>query len=285
MPTSVPSSGPTAADFPFVIAGMLELVEDVPRMVGMNITVMMQMSRTDPIGSICIDGFPEGSYVTYLLHTGVLETFNATAVATEVCIDDGNTTQLLDSLESLEITAPMESDEEFVLDVEVTADTNKTHIIDSAMVNVTVLSVADRPSVDALMQLDVDENGFEVFFVSVNSSSDNEDSDNSECVFVRFTVLRDGTGPIGTLSQESSLLGVTFTQDATDDAVYYVNATGANPTEREALLDLFLDDPTNGVRFTPRPTGTGTGGGLDTQYEIDMTTIAVVIISDCERSS
>ena len=125
-------------------------------------------------------------------------------------------------------------------------------------------------------------------------------------------MLRDGTGPIGTLSQESSFPGVTFTQDATDDAVYYVNATGANPTEREALLDLFLDDPTNGVRFTPRPTliGTfpsgiiveavseekfdnapddssadGTGGDLDTQYEIDMTTIAVVIISDCERSS
>ena len=73
-------------------------------------------------------------------------------------------------------------------------------------------------------------------------------------------MLRDGTGPIGTLSQESSLLGVTFTQDATDDAVYYVNATGANPTEREALLDLFLDDPANGVRFTPRPTLTGTGG-------------------------
>ena len=61
-------------------------------------------------------------------------------------------------------------------------------------------------------------------------------------------MLRNGTDPIGTLSQESSFPGVTFTQDAADDAVYYVNATGANPTEREALLDLFLDDPTNGVR-------------------------------------
>ena len=48
---------------------MLQLVEDVPKMVGMVITVMMQMFRTDPIGSMCIDGFPESSYVTYLLDT------------------------------------------------------------------------------------------------------------------------------------------------------------------------------------------------------------------------
>ena len=129
-------------------------------MVGMDITVMMQMFRTDPIGSICIDGFPEGSYVTYLLHTGVLETFSATATTTEACIDDRNTTELLDSLESLNITAPMESDEEFVLNVTVTADTNKTLTVGSAMVNVTVLAVADRPSVDALMQLDVDGSRF-----------------------------------------------------------------------------------------------------------------------------
>ena len=71
-----------------------------------------------------------------------LETFSATATTAEACIDDRNTTQLLDSLESLNITAPMKSDEEFVLNVTVTAGTNKTLTVGSAMVNVTVL--ADR---------------------------------------------------------------------------------------------------------------------------------------------
>ena len=61
---------------------------------------------------------------------------------TQACIDDRNTTELLDSLESLNITAPMESDEEFMLNVTVTADTNETLTVGSAMVNVTVL--ADR---------------------------------------------------------------------------------------------------------------------------------------------
>ena len=54
----------------------------------------------------------------------------------------------------------MASDEEFVLNVTVTADTNKTLTVGSDMVNITVLAVADRPSVDALMQLDVDGSRF-----------------------------------------------------------------------------------------------------------------------------
>ena len=218
-----------------------------------------------------------------------------------ICIQDGIEDELLESLMELEITAPLHSDDEFSVLLDVRAGSNNTNVLESTVVDVTVLAVADIPSVAAPQIVTVEEQGSEIIALSVNSSLDDADDDNSECIFVRLTVASDPTtgDPIGLLSPVATVPGVSFTSSV--DNVYNVNATGAVPSVREVLLDTFF---AMGLVFTPGPNqvGTfvdavqvdviseekngvapsnnpdvGTGNDLDTRYEIATANITIII--------
>ena len=119
-----------------------------------------------------------------------------------ICIQDGSEAEVLESLMELEITAPLHSDDEFSVLLDVRAGSNNTNVLESTVVDVTVLAVADIPSVAAPQIITVEEQGSEIIALSVNSSLDDADDDNSECIFVRLTVASDPTtgDPIGLLS-------------------------------------------------------------------------------------
>ena len=233
-------------------SGASVLVEDVAKTIGGDI----QWTKTDADGSesvtsIVVSGFPPGSTVTYTDLSSISQTF--TAVGGETITLSGPHSAATESairaaLDTMNVTAPPNSDTNFSLTVAITTTDNDASATTQSFVHsVVVQAVADAPSVVA-SAISLDEDTTATLTINPDRSVDN---DNSETLSVRITVPSDGSGTIGTLTG-SAPSGVTFT--SVGGGVYTVTATGVSAVAREASLDGFLN---GGITFAPRAQWSG----------------------------
>lgn len=233
-------------------SGASVLVEDVSKTIGSDIVwSKIDADGSESVTSVVVSGLPAGAIVTYTDLLGVVQSFTSTGAETITLTGPHSAateTAIRTALDTLNVTAPANSDTNFTLNVSITTTDNDASATTQAFTHtVVVQAVADMPSVSA-DAITLNEDATATLAIRPDRSIDN---DNSETLSVRITVPADGAGAIGTLSGTAPL-GVTFT--AVGGGVYTVTAAGATPALREAALDGFL---AGGVTFTPRAQWSG----------------------------
>ena len=216
------------------------LVEDVSKNIGPSISNPIDSSTsTVPIASVCLEGLPEGSFVQYPVPNspGTMVTTSVGSVDSVIRIAGDSEDEILQSLSELVVRAPEDSDEDFQITATVKDDSDET--IEVYLLPVSVLSVADVPSVDATESITVTGGATNPLMIVVENSKDQSASDNSERLCVLLTVANDANGdPIGTILT-SMVPGITVS--TTTEGTYLVEVSGDTPNARESLLnDFFL---------------------------------------------
>ena len=199
-PVQSPVSTPTAPT-PSIPLNPATLVEDVARNIGTSISNPIDSSTsTVPIASVCLEGLPEGSFVQYPVPNspGSVATTSVDSVDTVIRIAGDSENDILQFLSELVVRAPEDSDEDFQITATVKDGSDGT--IEEFILPVSVLSVADVPSVDATDLITVTSGGTNPLTIVVENSKDQAASDNSERLCVLLTVANDANGdPIGTI--------------------------------------------------------------------------------------
>ncbi|KAG7357174.1 hypothetical protein IV203_001862 [Nitzschia inconspicua] len=215
-PSSSPSDSPSFFPYPFEISGTSTLVEDVPKIIGKDFDwEKINTALVENIAGIFISNFPIGSTVSY---------------------EDSD--------------APLNSDEDFALNVTIRADTDNFNKEANYVHQVKVQAVADPPSVGA-EDLEMNEDSTIPLTISASSSLD---KDNSEVLSMVFKVASDSSGIIGTLTgvnrTDNADISIVATFTGLGNGVYTLNVTGPDVDTREAFLSEYLLDGL--IEFTPR---------------------------------
>jgi hypothetical protein len=204
-------------------------------------------TRMDPIGSVVISGFPIGTRVSYVNAMGVSTMTTIGAVSDEITITGADEAMVESRLDSVTVTAPAESDVNFALNVKVMAATANANIIAVVVFQVTVLAVADKPTLSVTSPIMVIEDLTVPLVITAGQSADQDDS---ETLTVQIQVAMDAMLPIGTIIPPSGLFsGITFDTSASATGLYVITPTKPTAAGRDADLDAYL---AAGVSFQPR---------------------------------
>ena len=234
-------------------SGSSTIVEDIAKTIGTDISYSkIDADGSENVTSVVISGIPAGTTVSYTDMLGAAQSFVSTGTETVTFAatkSAANETAIRTALNSLNITAPLNSDVNITLNVSIKTEDNDSSTTTQAFTHtVVVQAVADTPSV-AVTNISLNEDATIKLAINPDKSPD---TDNSETLSVRITVPSDGSGVIGALASNKTITGVTFT--SLGGGVYTVTATGASAAVRETRLDSFLND---GVTFTPRAQWSG----------------------------
>jgi hypothetical protein len=216
-------------------------------MIGPDIEWTLLENRGEAVSEVKVTGYPAGTIVSYrfvgVSNETVTETVGAGGLT--VTFTSGDGANIRAAVDSLALTAPPQSDEDFDLTVTVTAETENELDVGSYVHPVNVKAVADAPLSLTTNPISLDEDTSAVLEIFPGRSIDD---DNSETLSVRITVPSDEAGVIGELTATSLVPSLTFRPKG--GGVYRVFAAGPDAASREATLDEFLE---GGITFTPRP--------------------------------
>ena len=229
-------------------SGSSTIVEDVAKTIGGDIQWgKIDGDGSEDVTSVVISGFPPGSTVTYKDMSGNVQTFVAGGGETVTLSGSKSATieaEIRASLDTLNVQAPANSDENFSLDVAITAEDNDgsatTQIFTHAIV---VQAVADAPSLYVPGQLSVAEDDQVALYMKASRSSDGQ-TDESETLSVRFTIPQDGGSPIGTMVARDT---GAYTVTDMGGGVFTIAGTG--------LGDVTFTDQGGGVYLVEGPSG------------------------------
>ena len=170
-----------------------------------------------------------------------------------------------DELETLKFEAPDETDEDFVLSVTRTVDSDIVNDMFTYNHTVIVQAVADPPTVNSTEDINVNEDESEPLKFVVSPSSDA--TDGSESFYVTITLPDFGGFPIGNLTTTGSP-SVTLVSIA--PGVYNVTfPAGVDAAEQAQEINDFV--AAGGLLFTPRDDYSGVLTGPD-GIQIDAVT-------------
>jgi hypothetical protein len=246
-PSLMPSQAPSVFDFNVNITGSTTIVEDVPKLIGPDITVsLIDMGRPDQIADIVISSIPPGTMLTYIDPAGNTQTATFVNPAGGTFdIPGANEAQIRAVLNSIILTGPPQSDTDFILDITVRTTPMNANSNQTFPFPVEVLAVADNVTVTVVSPLNLRENAPGLIGVNPGRSVD---QDGTEVLSVILRVPMDSGNLIGELVPLGTVPGVTFTE--VSSGVYTVNSTLGTPELREIALDLFLNSTL--LQFQPR---------------------------------
>jgi hypothetical protein len=130
-PSSEPSSAPSVFPYPLDLSGDSTIVNAVSKLIGPNIIWTSKLGReTEKVTQGKISGFPIGTVLSYTTLFGTVLTYPV-VVGFHLFFNGLDEDEFRTTLDTLMITAPPNSDENFKFDVEVTIDNNKEQFVDS----------------------------------------------------------------------------------------------------------------------------------------------------------
>ncbi|KAG7360730.1 PT repeat/fibro-slime domain containing protein [Nitzschia inconspicua] len=249
-PSSSPSDSPSYFPYPFEISGTSTLVEDVPKIIGKDFNwEKFDTALVENIAGIFISNFPIGSTVSY---EDIDDTVKFVTVADPAFFlqFEGSEAEIVSRLDKLSLLAPLNSDEDFALNVTIRADTDNFNKEANYIHQVKVQAVADPPNVGA-EDLEMNEDSTIPLKISASSSLD---KDNSEVLSMVFKIASDSSGIIGTLTgvnrTDNTDISIVATFTGVGNGVYTLNVTGPDADTREMFLSQYLNDKM--IQFTPR---------------------------------
>lgn len=230
------------------------IVEDVATNIGMDIRFANLAGRDEEVRQIRLYNFPMGSAIQYTTYSGASNAATVMQIPSVsgpdfTIILQGTASQIRSSLDSLIITPPPQTDDEFEILVELTAKSSNVNIVETCPHSVRVMSMADMPSISTVPIVTPELVAAPLLF---NPTSSIDANDSSEFLSVRIVVpsfqAPDGAAeaPIGTLAA-SNTGTVTFSDDG--NGVYTLVILGDTAQIQQKNLQAFLSSP--GILFTP----------------------------------
>jgi len=248
-PSSSPSDAPSYFGFPYTYNGASVVVEDQPRIIGPTISGGWSplppssggITTPPEICFVTLSGFPINTTISWNASVS-----NGNVSSVVVTDDSFNVTLSPEALETLMMTAPPQSDVDFIITVTLKTCENYQNDVASFPHPVTVLARADAPQVivtppQSVLQT-LENEPVPLTFGVLRSN----DSDSSETLVVELWV----NPSEGTLVGNTTYPNVTFIQNTTSGR-YRVEASGGDPAYRESLLNAYLGG--GSVMFQPAP--------------------------------
>ncbi len=232
-------------------SGQSVVIEDTQGTIGTDIDYgRIDLDGSEFVTEVEISGFPVGAVINYSDENGVAQPPLTIVTGAETITFTGPKTALGETairaaVDSLQITAPPESDVNFELTISATTTDNDASANTTTWQHpVIVQGRADAPTVNAGTTVATPEDTDIPLTPSAGRSSDGL-TDNSETLSVRLTLPQDSGNPIGTIV-------------AISDATYTATATGPNvvTVSGHANGDVTITDQGNGVYLIEGP-GTG----------------------------
>jgi large repetitive protein len=122
--------------------------EDTPVRFGDDITINILDPLNEHLTQVVVTGFPVGTIVTYDDVLGVPRIVTITTPTQAITLTGGTETQIRDALATLTLTPPLHTDGNITLTIAATTtDTGTVSRTDTAPMTITVLAVADAPTV------------------------------------------------------------------------------------------------------------------------------------------
>ena len=256
-PSGQPSQSPSI--YPFsqdVSCALSVIVEDVPMIIGTDITWDRISGRDEEVSQVVISGFPRSSTVWYNTTNSNESIMFDGSNGDSVTITGSSETEIRNALDTLTVAAPLNSDVDFNLTVTVTDDSDNVNNDGSCIHEVRVQAVADKPDITQTTDLELNEDDPIAMSLEISPSSDIDNTESLSLVITIPEYTADET--IGTI-QASNTSSITITNP--EPGVYVIVADNDDVQTQASLINAWFAG--GNVEFQPAEHLSGSWNNTD----------------------